>query len=95
MGAGRLGIVEGDALLQVRTGSGPFSQEGQEIAQRDMHIREVYWILDTLGQAEQLLSQLPSALILPPTDIKTHQTPNTGESCGVSPTCWHSSRARA
>ena len=94
MGTVLLGVVEGDALLQVRADSVPFSQKGQGIAQRDMGTREVCWILDTLSQTEQLFPQLPRRLILPPMDIKRTRTPNTGESCGVSPTSRHSSRAR-
>jgi len=73
MGTVLLGVVEGDALLQVRADSVPFSQKGQGIAQRDMGTREVCWILDTLSQTEQLFPQLPRRLILPPMDIKTHQ----------------------
>src|SRR5262245_48006138 len=38
-----------------------------------MGTREAYWILDMLGQAEHLLSQLPCCLEFPPVDIKNHQ----------------------
>src|SRR5262252_6296150 len=79
LGAVLLGLIEGDALLQVRTGSVPYSQEVQGIAQRVMSIRAACWIVDTLGQAEHLLSQLPCGLVLPPQAIKTYQASQHGE----------------
>src|SRR5262245_19215354 len=79
MGAVRLGIVEGDALLQVRADGAPLSEEEQGIPQHDMGICEAYWILDTLGQAQHLFPQLPRGVELPAVDIKKHQAPQHGE----------------
>src|SRR4030095_17202587 len=79
LGAVLLGVVEGDALLQVRAGSVQYSQGEQGLAQRDMRIGEAGWIVDTLGQTEHLLSQLPRGLQLPPSDIKTYQSSQHGE----------------
>src|SRR5262249_44241669 len=46
LGAALLGVVEGDALLQMRAGSVQFWQEEQGIAQHDMRMREAGWIVD-------------------------------------------------
>jgi hypothetical protein len=73
LGAVLVGVVERDTLLQVRAGSVQFAEKVQSIAQRDMSIREVCWLLDTLGQTEHLLPQLPRGLIVPSIDIKNHQ----------------------
>src|SRR5262245_53197963 len=44
-----------------------------------MRICEAGWIVDTLGQAEHLLSQLLRGLGLPSSDIKTYQATQHGE----------------
>ena len=50
-----LGLGEGDALLQVRTGHSHFSDHAQDISKHDMRIPQVCRVVDPPGQAEHVL----------------------------------------
>jgi hypothetical protein len=65
-----LGVVEGDTLLQVGSGRGQLSQEKQDAPQPPVGLHEECWVLRTVGQLEELLSQLMCRLVLRPHLIK-------------------------
>ena len=67
MGAVLLGIIEGHPLLQVRSGQRQLSQVEQSgLPQRAVGRQKERGVLDTLGQGEELLPQLPRRLELRP-----------------------------
>jgi hypothetical protein len=48
-----------------------------------------------LGHRQEVLAEFPGLLVLA-RPLANRQSPDsTGKSWGVSPTCWHSTRARA
>src|SRR5712691_9376522 len=69
-GTGLLGYVKGETLLQMRAGSIQFPTQEQDIPKHDMGIPEACRVMDTLGQAEYLLRQLPRGLELYPHGIE-------------------------
>ena len=79
MGAVLLGVVEGNALLQVRAGRGKLSQTEQGRPQRIVGLQEESRVLHALGQAQELLPQLARRLELRPHQIKHPQSPQHRE----------------
>jgi hypothetical protein len=51
-----LWVVEGNALLRMRTSQGEFSHRGQRIRPEQVGLQEEAHILCTLGQMQELLS---------------------------------------
>ena len=57
-----LGIIEGNALLEVLSGWGKLSEVEEGLSQSIVGLQEKDGVLYTLGQAEELLRQLPRRL---------------------------------
>src|SRR5438132_9462125 len=65
MGTVLLAIVESNPLLQMRLSRGELSQIVQGIPKRIVRLQEERGVVGPLGQAEELLAQLPCRLYLP------------------------------
>ena len=84
-----LGLVEGEALLQVYTGSVPCSEEEQDVPKYDMGMAEGCRVVETLGLVEHLLPLFPRGLELISIEIKNHQAPqHRQELWGLPPGEW-------
>src|SRR5215467_10177608 len=81
--------------LQVGSGRGKLSGKEQGGPQRVVSLQEERRIVDLLGQAQEPLPQRPRPLVLAAVLYSRQRPHSTGKSCGVSPTCWHNSCARA
>ena len=82
-------------LLEVGSGSGKLSAPQQGRPQRVVGFQEERRVVDLLGQAQEPLPQRPRPLVLGAVVIKPPESPQHRKELGVSPTCWHSSCARA
>src|SRR5262245_46169869 len=79
MGAVLLGVVESRALLQVCSSSGQLSAIEQGESERVVSLEEERWVLEALGESEELLSQLPRRVELRPRAIKPPEPSQRGE----------------
>src|SRR5262249_33839394 len=79
MGAVLLGVVKGNALLQVLSGWDQLSKPAQADSQCTVGLQEEIRILWTLGQGEKLLRQLVCRLMLRSHRIKHKQSPQHRE----------------
>src|SRR3989442_12258368 len=68
-----LGIIEGTALCQVLLGWDKLSEVLKSLSQRPMRLHEERRGADTLGQAEEPLSQFSRCLVLCPDGLKLPQ----------------------
>ena len=82
-----LGIVEGDALLQVGTGRDELAQPEQGISQSAVPLQEERRVVLALRQGEELLGQLTGALEVPPHIIKPPEAKQHRDDLRVSPSC--------
>ena len=73
MGAVLLRVIQGKALLQVRSGRDELSQREQGLPQCPVGFQEESGVLRALGQAQELLRQLARRLQLAPHQIKRPQ----------------------
>jgi len=74
MSAVLLGSVEAYVLLYVCAGHIEITEEPRGIPQQQMGMRDPCRVVDMLGQAQGLLSQLPRHLILPPIIVQGPQS---------------------
>jgi hypothetical protein len=71
MSAVLLGIIQGNAMLQVGTSLDKLAQPAQGISQGAMPLQEERWVVLTLGQGEELFGQLTSGPQVTPHLIKS------------------------
>jgi len=69
-----VGLVEGEALLEVDAGQRKLSQIIQDRLQRGVDPHEARRVLLVLGQGEALLLELPRRLEIPSVLVKGRQT---------------------
>ena len=94
VGAVLLRVVEGNGLLQMLLGLGQPPAPTQALAQRPVGLQEEGRIALLLGQAQELLGQLPGRVVISTGPDNAAPGPQSREDFSVSPSCWHSSRAR-
>ena len=94
MGAVPLRVIEPQPLFLVRPGGGELAASEQGGPQGVVGLEQEVRVLEALGQAEELLSQRPHRLIVAARVIHLQSPHSTRKSCGGSPTCSHSARAR-
>src|SRR5262249_44085307 len=70
-----LGIIEGDALLELRLGRGYSTEVQQGAGQCVVGLLEAHRVLRVLGQTEELFPYLPSRSALAPQGVKIRQSP--------------------
>ena len=73
MGAVLRGLITGNPLFQVRAGRGKVAEPEQSFSHCPVGFGEKVRRLDTLGEAEELLSQFTRRLQLCPQNIKLPQ----------------------
>src|SRR5262245_1560617 len=73
MGAVLRGLITGNPLLQMRTGCGQVAEPQRSFPHCPVGFGEKVRRLDTLGEAEELLSQFPRCLQLYPQNMKLPQ----------------------
>ena len=88
-----LRVVEAHALLEMGVRLGQLAEIEPATPRAEVGLQEERRVVETPGQAETLLCQLPRRLMLGSSQIQ-HMPHSTGKSSGVSSACWQSSRAR-
>jgi hypothetical protein len=78
-----LGGIQGNALLQVGTGRDKLAEIQQAISQGAVRLQEECWVVLTLGEGEEPLSQLTggahvSLRLIKPPEAKQHREDLTG-----------------
>src|SRR6516165_4438098 len=73
MGAVPLRIVECDRLLQMFPRENQFSQKGQVISPSGVRLDKKCWVVSTLSQADELLTEFTCGLVLRSHRIKRPQ----------------------
>jgi len=73
-GAVLLGVVERNPLFQVCASLGKLSEGPQEQPQRQVSLQEGHWVLQALGQAEELFPEFTRPLVLGARKIKPTQS---------------------
>ena len=79
MGAVLLRVVERDALLEVRSGRGQFSQPEQCLPKGVVGFEKESRRLNALGEGEELLPEFPRRLKLPPRVVEPPEPSQDGE----------------